>query len=133
MSFSIENNADPFSLFTIKNETDEVFLQNKIKTWTIALGMCPKFTNKHIEELVKTLKTIFHYDHVMSNLAPSAGKGLLFGSSEPHRAYEVLRYLIDQAQRIVAKVINEAYRKDERGYEGHSTRPRRQREAVWNL
>ena len=74
MSFNIGDNADPFSLFTIKNETEEVFLQNKIKTWTIALGMCTKFTNKHIEELVKILKATFHYDHVMSNLAPSAGK-----------------------------------------------------------
>ena len=48
--------TDPFSLFTIKNEQDELFVKNVVKTWTIALGMCPKFTSKHIEELVKILK-----------------------------------------------------------------------------
>ena len=49
----------------------------------------------------------------MSALVPNAAKGLLFASSEPHRAYEVVRYLIEQAQRIVAIVINEAYKKDD--------------------
>ena len=106
---------DPFAVWTVK--APEVFqLKNGDATETsitISLGSCPKIPPDLVDKLVETLKAAFCYDHVMERMDPGSHRALLYASTEPRRAYEVINHVIELARQTVTKVIESAYKKEE--------------------
>ena len=107
-------NVDPYCKFTSR-KVDNPFARGvTVRTnKTVSLGNFPKLSTKHLDEVVRALKETFCYDYVMGAMRTDQPKGLLYSSTEPQRADEVLDVLIEQSRRVVSKVLTDAYKKDD--------------------
>ena len=114
MSRQSSENVDPYFQLTSKKTVNPFSLGVTVRTnKTVTLGSFPKFSTKNLDEVVRTLKEMSCYDHVMGAMRADQPKGLLYSSTEPQRAGDVLEVLIEQSRRVVTKVLTDAYKKDD--------------------